>query len=95
MVECTNKMVSDLDARLGNNFGVEGHLLLLLNRYLLYLVYSPTLKIEIERPCETSVSFYRTTCCYIPENSTFHSHRCEDLKFPITMFEGACNWTLS
>jgi hypothetical protein len=29
---------------------------------------------------ETSVDFQRTTRRYVPEVSTFHSHRCENLK---------------
>jgi hypothetical protein len=30
--------------------------------------------------CEISVDFQRTTRRYIPEDSTLHNHRCEDLK---------------
>jgi hypothetical protein len=29
---------------------------------------------------ETSVGFQRTTLRYIPEDSIFHNHRCENLK---------------
>jgi hypothetical protein len=29
---------------------------------------------------ETSADFQRTTRCYIPEDSTLHNHRCENLK---------------
>jgi hypothetical protein len=38
MVEHIDEMVSDLDARLGNNFGVEGHLLF--TGYLLGLLFN-------------------------------------------------------
>jgi hypothetical protein len=37
----------------------------------------------IEAVCfsETLVDFQRTTMRYIPEESTLHNHRCENLKF--------------
>jgi hypothetical protein len=42
------------------------------------------LKIEAICSFETSVEFKRTTRCYIPEDSTLHNHRCENLKSYIT-----------
>jgi hypothetical protein len=42
--------------------------------------YSSTLKIEAICSSETSVDFQQTTRRYIPEDSTLHNHRCENLK---------------
>jgi hypothetical protein len=42
--------------------------------------YSSTLKMEAICSSETSVGFQRTTWRYIPEDSTLHIHRCENLK---------------
>jgi hypothetical protein len=42
--------------------------------------YSSTLKKEAICSSETSVDFQRTTRLYIPEDSTLHTHRSEDLK---------------
>jgi hypothetical protein len=44
------------------------------------LAYTLTLKMEATCSLETSVDFQRTTWCYIPEDSTLHNHRCENLK---------------
>jgi hypothetical protein len=44
------------------------------------LAYSSTLKMKAIRSSEMSVDFYRTTQAYIPEDSTLHSHLCENLK---------------
>jgi hypothetical protein len=41
--------------------------------------YSSTLKKETICSSETSVDFQRTTRRYIPEDSTLHNHRCENL----------------
>jgi hypothetical protein len=38
------------------------------------------LKMEVICSSETSVEFQRTTRRYIPEESTRHNHRCENLK---------------
>jgi hypothetical protein len=43
-------------------------------------VYSPILEIEAICSSEMSVDSQRTTWRYIPEDSTLHNHRCEDLK---------------
>jgi hypothetical protein len=42
----------------------------------------------MERICssETTVEFQRTTRRYIPEDSTLHNHRCENLKSNIYKF---------
>jgi hypothetical protein len=45
--------------------------------------YSSILKIEAIFSSETSADIQRTTRLYIPENSTLHDHRCENLKFYI------------
>jgi hypothetical protein len=42
--------------------------------------YSSTLKMEVICFSETSVDFQRTARRYIPEYSTLHNHRCENLK---------------
>jgi hypothetical protein len=42
--------------------------------------YFSTLKMEAICSSETSVDFQRTTQRYIPEDSTLHNHRCENLK---------------
>jgi hypothetical protein len=42
--------------------------------------YSSTLKMESTCYSEASVDFQRTTRRYIPEDRTFHNHRCENLK---------------
>jgi hypothetical protein len=52
-----------------------GSLLLLVS----CLAYSSTLKMEATCSSETSVYFQRTTGRYIPEDGTFHDHRCENL----------------
>jgi hypothetical protein len=44
------------------------------------LVYSSTLKMEALFSSETSIDIERTTRRYIPEDSTLHNHRCENLK---------------
>jgi hypothetical protein len=38
---------------------------------------------EAGHTSETSVYFYETTQCYIPEGSHLHSHQAENLKFHI------------
>jgi hypothetical protein len=43
-------------------------------------VYSSALKMEATCFSKISVDFQRTTRRYIPENSTLHSQRCENLK---------------
>jgi hypothetical protein len=49
-------------------------------------VKQETLKEKAKCSCVTSVDFQRTTRRYIPENRTFHTHRCENLKpYIITM----------
>jgi hypothetical protein len=35
---------------------------------------------EAIRSSETSIRFQQPTWCYIPEDSTLHNHRCENLK---------------
>jgi hypothetical protein len=40
---------------------------------------SYTLKMEVIRYLETSVDFQRITLRYIPEDSTLHNHRCQNL----------------
>jgi hypothetical protein len=42
--------------------------------------YFSTLKMEVIYSFETSVETQRTTRRYIPEYSTLHNHRCENLK---------------
>jgi hypothetical protein len=49
--------------------------------------YFSTLKMEVICSSETSVDFQRTTRRYIPEDSTLHNYRCENLKFYKT-YEG-------
>jgi hypothetical protein len=44
------------------------------------LAYSPTPKMEAIHSSETSVDFYHTTRCYVPEDSTLHSHGYENHK---------------
>jgi hypothetical protein len=44
------------------------------------LAYSSTLKMEAKCFSETLVDFQRTTRRYIPEDSSLHTHRCENLK---------------
>jgi hypothetical protein len=58
----------------------------LLSRSFLARLYSSTLKTEAIRSSETSVNFQRTTRRYIPEDSTVHNHRCENLKSYIETF---------
>jgi hypothetical protein len=41
---------------------------------------SSTLNMEATCSSETSVDFQWTTRHYIPQDRTFHSHRCENLK---------------
>jgi hypothetical protein len=43
------------------------------------LAYSMTLNMEATRSSEKSVHFQRTTLYYIPEDRSFHNHRCENL----------------
>jgi hypothetical protein len=43
--------------------------------------FPTTLNMEIVRPSETSVIFYRTKNNHIPEDSSFHNYRFEGLKF--------------
>jgi hypothetical protein len=47
---------------------------------VLFLVYFSTLKMEATFSFETSVEFKGTTRRYIPEDSTLHKYRCENLK---------------
>jgi hypothetical protein len=42
--------------------------------------YSSTLKMETILSSEMVVDFQWTTQHYIPEDSTFHNHHCENLK---------------
>jgi hypothetical protein len=42
--------------------------------------YFSTLKMGAICSSETSTDFQRTTWSYIPEDGTFHNHRCENLK---------------
>jgi hypothetical protein len=42
--------------------------------------YSSTLKMEAICSSEISVDFQQTTRRYIPEDSSLHNHRCENLK---------------
>jgi hypothetical protein len=42
--------------------------------------YSSTVKMETISSSETSVDFKRTTRRYVPQDSTLHDHRCENLK---------------
>jgi hypothetical protein len=42
--------------------------------------YFSTLKMEAICSSETSVDTQRTTRCYIPEDGSLHTHRCENLK---------------
>jgi hypothetical protein len=44
------------------------------------LAYSLTLKMEATCSSGTSVDFQQTTPHYIPEDTIFHSHCCENLK---------------
>jgi hypothetical protein len=44
------------------------------------LVYSSTLKMEAIFSSETSLNFQRNIQRYIPEGSTLHNHRCENLR---------------
>jgi hypothetical protein len=43
--------------------------------------YITTLKMEATCSSETSVDFQRTTERYSPQDTTFHNHRCKNLKF--------------
>jgi hypothetical protein len=40
---------------------------------------------EATRSLETCADFYQTTQCYVSADRTPHSHRCENLKFDMTM----------
>jgi hypothetical protein len=42
--------------------------------------YASALKMEAIYSSESSVDFQRATLSYIPEDSTLHNHRCENLK---------------
>jgi hypothetical protein len=55
--------------------------------------YPPTLKMEAICSSETSVDFQRITRRYIPEDSTFHNHRCENLKSYISFYLTTCRST--
>jgi hypothetical protein len=55
---------------------------LLARRFLAALIFS-TLKMNAICSSETSVDTQRTTRRYIPEDSTLHNHRCENLKSDI------------
>jgi hypothetical protein len=48
--------------------------------FVFCLVYSSTLKMAAITSCETLVDFYRTTWWYMPEGTSFQSHRCENLR---------------
>jgi hypothetical protein len=48
--------------------------------------YSSTMKMEAVRSSETSADTQRTTRSYIPEDSTLHNHRCENLKSYIFIY---------
>jgi hypothetical protein len=52
----------------------------LLSRWFLAQLILRTLKMDAICSSETSVDFHRTTRRYIPEDSTLHNHRCENLK---------------
>jgi hypothetical protein len=47
----------------------------------LCLDYSLTLKMDATRSPETSAGFCQITRRYNTEGGTFHTHRCENLKF--------------
>jgi hypothetical protein len=57
-------------------------------------VYSSTLKMEAIYSSDTSVEFQRTTSRFIPEGSTLHNHRCENLKSCILCVESSPNSTV-
>jgi hypothetical protein len=61
--------------------------------------YSSTLKMEAIWSSETSVDFQRTTQRYIPEHSTLHNRRCENLKsygsYGCFISDGPCNYRTS
>jgi hypothetical protein len=42
--------------------------------------YSSTLKVEAMYSSEAAIDFQRTTWRYIPEDSTLHNHRFDNLK---------------
>jgi hypothetical protein len=48
--------------------------------------YSSTLKMEATRSYEQSVNFYQTTWRHIPEDSTLHKHRRQNLKSHFTLY---------
>jgi hypothetical protein len=50
---------------------------------------SSTLKMEAICSSETSVETQRTTRRHVPEDDTFHNHRCENLKSYKTCLEKA------
>jgi hypothetical protein len=54
--------------------------------------YFSTLKMEALCSPETSVDFQRTTRRYIPEDSTLHNHRCENLT---SMEETVSSWNMA
>jgi hypothetical protein len=47
------------------------------------LAFSSTLKMEVNYSSVTLVDFQWTTLRYIPEDTTLHNHRCENLKYYI------------
>jgi hypothetical protein len=51
---------------------------------------SSTLKMEAICSSEMSVDIQRTTRRYIPEGSTLHNHRCENLKSYIVLHLFMC-----
>jgi hypothetical protein len=61
---------------------ILGHKAELVTCFMLasYFACSSTLNIEVKISSETSVHFQRATWCYILENRTPNSRRCEDLK---------------
>jgi hypothetical protein len=44
------------------------------------LAYSSTLKMKVTFCSKTSIDFQRRTRRYIPEDSAFHNHCCENFK---------------
>jgi hypothetical protein len=60
----------------------------LLSRWFLAQFIFSILKMEAICSSDTSVGTQRTTRRYIPEDSTLHNHRCENLKSYIASQEG-------